>query len=149
MRAAASRLRTPVCDLLGLDSPVLSAGRTRLLASEEGVVPREYRERVVAARAEDTVYTGLLDGGWPDSPHRILRTRAVAERGAAGRRPRGRCPGAGTIIGTGTPGYAGDLERFALYHGESCSLVNDIEPAGQIVLDTVSAAEAVLAPGRR
>jgi hypothetical protein len=98
MRAAASRLRTPVCDLLGLGSPVFSAGRTRLLAGEEGVVPRECRERVVEARAEETVYTGLLDGGWPDAPHRILRNRAVAEWGAAGRRPRGRRPGRSSWI---------------------------------------------------
>ena len=36
------------------------------------------------------------------------------------------------------------MEYVALYAGESCSLVNDIKPAGQIVQDLVREAEEVI-----
>ena len=46
------------------------------------------------------------------------------------------------------PGFVGDLEYTALYCGESCSLVNDIKPAAQIVRDMVHEAEQVIAEMR-
>ena len=42
------------------------------------------------------------------------------------------------------PGFEGDLEQTALYAGESCRLIHDIKPAGQIVRDIVSEAEEIL-----
>ncbi len=41
-------------------------------------------------------------------------------------------------------GFQGDMEYTALYAGESCSLIHDIKPAGQIVQDIVSEAEGIL-----
>ena len=73
---------------------------TRFVASEEAFVLREYKERVVRSRAEDTVYCQLFDIGWPDAPHRVLRNKAVAEWEAAGRPPSGQRPGEGTVFGT-------------------------------------------------
>ena len=43
-----------------------------------------------------------------------------------------------------TPGFAGDIENAVLYAGESCSLISDIKPAGEIVRDFVREAEAVI-----
>ena len=37
------------------------------------------------------------------------------------------------------------MEYNALYAGESCSFVNDIKPAGQIVQDLVREAEEIIA----
>ena len=42
------------------------------------------------------------------------------------------------------PAFTGDIERTALYAGESCTLINDIKPAAQIVRDVVREAEEVL-----
>jgi hypothetical protein len=42
-------------------------------------------------------------------------------------------------------GFTGDMEYNALYAGESCSFINDIKPAGQIVEDLVREAEEVFA----
>ena len=42
------------------------------------------------------------------------------------------------------PGFTGDMEYTALYAGESCSLVNDIKPAAQIVRDIVREAQEVI-----
>jgi nitronate monooxygenase len=139
---------------------------TRFLCSAEALVTPAYKARVVSSKAEDTVYTMLFDIGWPDAPHRVLRNKAVGEWEAAGRPASGQRPGEGAIIGTidlgGTtievPRYSafsplnsftGDMEYNALYAGESCSLVNDIKPAGQIVQDVVREAEEVLEQMKR
>lgn len=134
---------------------------TRFLCSEEARVVRAYKERVVRGRAEDTVHTFLFDVGWPDAAHRVLRNKAVEEWEAAGRPAPGRRPGEGEVVGTmpladttvevpryavfpPMPGFTGDIEYTALYAGESCSLVNEIKPAGQIVRDLVREAEEVV-----
>jgi NAD(P)H-dependent flavin oxidoreductase YrpB (nitropropane dioxygenase family) len=145
---------------LGLGAEAVLMG-TRFVASEEARASHEYKQRIVRARAEDTVHTMLFDIGWPDAAHRVIRNRAVDEWEAAGRPASGQRPGEGTIVGrmpseggmidipryfVGSPmiGFEGDLEYTVLYAGESCSLVNDIKPAAAIVRDVVTEAEAVL-----
>jgi len=134
---------------------------TRFLCSEETLVSRAYKERVTRSKAEDTVYTLLFDIGWPNAAHRVLRNKEVNEWEAAGCPVPGKRPGEGTQNGTmqmantivemprygvfpPMPGFTGDIERTALYAGESCSLINDIKPAGEIVADIVREAERVL-----
>jgi NAD(P)H-dependent flavin oxidoreductase YrpB (nitropropane dioxygenase family) len=145
---------------LSLGAQAVSMG-TRFVASEEAQVIREYKERIVKSTAEDTVYTLLFDIGWPDAAHRVLRNKAYNEWEAAGRPTTGKRPGEGSIAGTmplaGTtievpkygifppmPGFTGDMEQIALYAGESCRLINDIKPAGQLVRDIVREAEEVM-----
>lgn len=145
---------------LGLGAQAVSMG-TRFLCSEETRVTRAYKERVTKSKAEDTVYTLLFDVGWPAAAHRVLRNKAIEEWETAGRPAPGQRPGEGTVLGTMTlagttvevpkyavfppmPEFTGDLEYTALYAGESCSLVNDIKPAAQIVRDIVREAEEVL-----
>ena len=91
----------------------------------------------------------------------MLRNKEINDWEAAGRPVIGKRPGEGTTNGTmqiaGTtvemprygvfppmPEFTGDCERAALYAGESCSLINDIKPAGEIVADIVREAEGVL-----
>lgn len=151
---------------LSLGAQGVSMG-TRFVASEEAFVPQEYKERLVNSTAEDTVYSGLFDIGWPDAPHRTLRNRTVSEWEAAGRPPSGRRPGEGTIIGTTvrpdgttadvlryasfmvTPQFKGDLDYVPLWAGESCSQIKDIKPAAQIVREIMREAEEVVAQMRR
>src|SRR5262245_58668281 len=56
---------------LSLGAQAVSMG-TRFVASEETLVTREYKERIVQSKAEDTVYTLLFDIGWPNAAHRVL-----------------------------------------------------------------------------
>jgi nitronate monooxygenase len=145
---------------LSLGAQAVSMG-TRFLCSEETQVIHAYKERVIKSKAEDTVYTFLFDVGWPDAAHRVLRNKAVDDWEAAGRPGTGKRPGEGKVIGTMTmaettvevpryavfppmPGFTGDMEHTALYAGESCTLINDIKPAGQIVRDLVREAEEVI-----
>jgi NAD(P)H-dependent flavin oxidoreductase YrpB (nitropropane dioxygenase family) len=150
-----------VAAALSLGAEAVSLG-TRFIASEEADAPREYKERLVRATAEDTVYTGLFDIGWPNAPHRVLRNKVVQEWEAAGRPPSGQRPSEGSTIGSaprdgGTvdvPRYAsfmvtaqfkGDLEYAPLWAGESVRLIGSIKPAGAIVEDLVREATTVLA----
>jgi NAD(P)H-dependent flavin oxidoreductase YrpB (nitropropane dioxygenase family) len=145
---------------LSLGAQAVSMG-TRFVASEEVRVAREYKERIVQSKAEDTVYTLLFDVGWPNAAHRVLRNTAYNEWEAAGCPATGQRPGEGRIIGAmpmadttvevpkygifpPMTGFNGDIEQTALYAGESCRLIHDIKPAGQIVRDIVREAEEVL-----
>ena len=135
---------------------------TRFLASPEAAASDEYKRRIVAAGAEDTVCTTLFDGGWPDAPHRVLRNRAVREWQAAGSPAPGARPGEGSVIGkvrlgparVEVPRYSamsplasfeGDHELAALYAGESCGLIDELKPAARIVRDLVREADRALA----
>jgi NAD(P)H-dependent flavin oxidoreductase YrpB (nitropropane dioxygenase family) len=135
---------------------------TRFVASDEAWAHPEYKRRIVASTAADTVYGELFDVWWPDAPHRVLRTRLVQEWEAAGRPPPGQRPGEGTPIGTvvsssghtrdwpryavgvAGPDFDGDIDDAPLWAGESCTVVHGIKPAAQIVRDLVAAAEAAL-----
>lgn len=150
--------------LLGAQAASLG---TRFLCSREAAVLPSYQDRVCRARAEDTVHTMLFDLGWPDAAHRVLRNDAVREWEAAGCPPSGSRPGEGTVAGKlaiggqvvevpryavfpPVTGYDGDIEQIALYAGQSCSLVDDVRPAGELVAGIARDAEAALraAPGR-
>ena len=140
---------------------------TRFVASDEAWAHPAYKRRIIESTAADTVYNELYDGGWPNAPHRTLRNKTLLEWEAAGRPPVGQRPGEGTsigmrrmgdgqvrewpryAIGVATPDFDGDLEYAPLWAGESCSVVNDIKPAAQIVRDLVREAEAALAVSSR
>jgi nitronate monooxygenase len=136
---------------------------TRFVASEEAYIHPAYKQRILQARAEDTVYHQLYDVWWPDAPHRTLRNKTLQEWEAAGCPPPGQRPGEGIPIGTfrgasrkrvpwpryavgvATADFEGDIEYAPLWAGESCSVVNDLKPATAIVRDLVRDAETALA----
>jgi NAD(P)H-dependent flavin oxidoreductase YrpB (nitropropane dioxygenase family) len=135
---------------------------TRFVASEEAWTHPAYKQRIVDSTAADTVYSELYDVGWIDAPHRTLRNKTYSEWEEAGRPPSGSRPGEGTSIGKRTmstgeveewpryaigsppPDFDGDIEYTPLWAGESCSVVNDIKPAGDIVRGLIRDAEAAL-----
>ncbi len=146
---------------LSLGAQGVSLG-TRFLASTEARVVPAYKDMLVRARAEDTVYTRLFDVGWEDAEHRVLRNREYDDWEHSGAPPPGHRPGEGTVIGQmdfmgnvvdipryslmpPVVGYRGDLQNAALYAGESVRLIDDIKPAAEIVRDLVRETEAVLA----
>lgn len=136
---------------------------TRFVASDEAWVHPAHKQRVVESTAEDTVYNELYDVWWPGAPHRTLRNKTFEEWDAAGRPAPGTRPGEGTSIGTRRsvsggvedwpryavgivpPNFEGDIEYVPMLAGESCSVVDDIKPAAQIVKDLVHDAEVALA----
>lgn len=132
---------------LGADGAVFG---TRFLASVEAAAHPQYKRRIVEARAEETTHTTLFDIGWPEAPHRVLRNRTVERWEQAGRPASGQRPGEGATVAhlrrdeiehpvftysvmAPTPEIEGDIDGLAFYAGQSCSLVHDILPAGEIV----------------
>jgi nitronate monooxygenase len=134
---------------------------TRFVASEEAWIHPIYKQRIVDSTAEDTFYGELFDVGWPGAPHRTLRSKTFEEWDEAGRPPSGARPGEGTSIGTHrfpwgdvewpryspgmlTPDFDGDPGYAPMWAGESCSVVSDLKPAGEIVSELVREADAAL-----
>ncbi|PQV44475.1 nitronate monooxygenase family protein [Paraburkholderia sp. BL21I4N1] len=132
---------------------------TRFVASEESNLPDGYKRSVVKATASDLLETTLFDGGWPDSPHRVIRNETVAAWEAAGCPPSGARPGEGDIIATpvdedpvrryavSTP-WSGMGEAWSLgpfYAGMSATLIDGILPIREILARTTRDAEAILA----
>jgi nitronate monooxygenase len=131
---------------------------TRFLCSDESRAA--YKERVVAASAEDTYFTKLFDIEWPDAAHRVLRNKIVEDWEAAGSPASGQRPGEGEIAGRmpvggqivelprysvfmPMEGFEGDLDASVLYCGESCSLISDVRPAAEIVRTLAADADAI------
>ena len=138
-----------VAAALDLGAQAVSLG-TRFLCSNESLASAGYKDRVVRARAEDTLRTSLFDLEWPDAAHRVLRNATVETWEAAGSPDAGGRPGEGEAVGTmpvagqtieltrysifmPMDGFVGDLEDQALYCGQSCALINEILPAAEIV----------------
>jgi len=130
---------------------------TRFVATKESGNHPDYKERIVKATLADLVETTLFDGGWPDSPHRVVRNSTVAKWEAMGRPKPGHRPGEGEQIGVlpnGAPilrynvstpwaGMDGDWEAAPHYAGTSAALVKAIEPVpallARIEADAVAA----------
>jgi nitronate monooxygenase len=143
---------------LGADGAVFG---TRFLASDEASAHSDYKRRLLGAVAEQTLHTVLYDVGWPDAPHRVLRTRLVDEWERAGRPVSGKRPGEGIQTATLNRGQAaiplanysvappsalvtGDLGGLPMYAGQSVSLVHEVKPAGAIVREIAEQARGVI-----
>ena len=143
---------------LGAEAVVLG---TRLLATPESLAHPDYKARVVSASEEDTVHTTLFGRGWPNAPHRTLRTPFVAtwladEARGNESRPDEPIVGQVAIGGQRVPLYrfdclppnastTGSIESMALLAGQSAGLVRRIEPAAAVVRELVEAAERIIA----
>ena len=128
---------------LGAEAVVLG---TRFLASQEANAHSLYKQKLVTATEADTVRTTLFGHGWPNAPHRTLRTPFVEAwlgqeaRGNASR-PDEPVVGETQIAGKTIPvlrfmGFppnastTGDIESMDLLAGQSVGLVHEIKPAG-------------------
>jgi nitronate monooxygenase len=122
---------------------------SRFLAAAEANIHPFYRDRVIEASSEDTLYSELFDVGWPHAPLRTLRNSTVSDWERAGRPCPPNRPGEGSIIarkvdGIRIPRYhfasptrevEGNVEAMALYAGECVGLVRSVAPASQIVAE--------------
>jgi NAD(P)H-dependent flavin oxidoreductase YrpB (nitropropane dioxygenase family) len=132
---------------------------TRFLASLEAAIHPHYRERLLRASADDTVFVEeLFDVGWRKAPHRVLRNRTVDAWEAAGRPPSGARPGEGEVIARSrfageivryqsyTPGAdaEGDIDALSQWAGQSVGLVSQVKPASEIVREIVEEAQRTM-----
>ncbi len=133
---------------------------TRLIATPEAHAHPLYKQKILAATEDQTVRTTLFGHGWPNAPHRTLRTsfveRWLAEE-ARGSEQRSDEPQIGeTKIGgqpvpvlrfmgfPPTPDASGDLESMDFLAGQSVGLVTEIKHAAVVVRELVEGARTIL-----
>ncbi len=158
---AAERLRVPIVAAGGIATPrdlaaVLACGAsaarigTRFVASRESDAHPRYVAALLAARAEDTVLTEAFGVGWPNAPHRVLRSAIAAASALASD------PAATLTLGSReialprfapqppTRDTAGQIDAMALYAGESVANVSSVRSVAEIVADLCAGADAIL-----
>jgi enoyl-[acyl-carrier protein] reductase II len=139
--------------MLGADGAWIG---TRLVATDESMAHDEYKARLVAANATDTVRTSLFGPETPEfNPMRVLRNRVVEESpaGGGGERP---------VIGETVLGgervelrrftnlvpmrgaTTGDFDEMPLLSGQGVGLVDAVKSAASVIADlTAGAREAI------
>jgi nitronate monooxygenase len=130
---------------------------TRFVATEEAYAHEVYKQKILEATETDTVYSTLFDRGWENAPHRTLRNSTVDMWEEAGK-PSSNRPGEGETIAhfadgreieryedvIPLPGMSGDVEKLALYAGQSSELIRSVKPAGDIVKELARDAKEIL-----
>ena len=112
---------------------------TRFVAADEMQAHPVYVDALIASGAADTVVTTRFGDGWPDAPHRVLRSALEAgERLGDEQVWAPDWPGAGAT---------GHIEAMALYAGTSVDGVRRRQPAAAIVEELIADCSAELSNG--
>jgi NAD(P)H-dependent flavin oxidoreductase YrpB (nitropropane dioxygenase family) len=133
---------------------------TRFLATPEANAHPLYQQKLVAASEEETVRTILFGNGWPNAPHRTLRTAFVdawlgREALAQEAGPDAVAIGETRIASQAMPvprfaslppnrEASGDVEAMSLLAGQSVGLVHEIKPVATIVREMVAGAHQII-----
>lgn len=114
-----------VADVIARGADAVRVG-TRFLVCPEGLAHDDYIEALLAASGDDTVLTEWFSDGWPDAPHRVLRSCAEAAARSGWRSPQ-------------PP--ARDARRpahdMAQYAGTGVGAVTKVQPAADVIADLV------------
>jgi enoyl-[acyl-carrier protein] reductase II len=132
---------------------------TRFLATPEAAAHPRYKAKLAAATEADTLRTRLFAGGWPGTPHRVLRTPFVEAwqddaRGSASE-PDEPVVGSARLGGQTVPVRRfdalppdvtadGDLEAMCLLAGEGVGLIDAVTPAAEVVRAFVDGARRII-----
>jgi NAD(P)H-dependent flavin oxidoreductase YrpB (nitropropane dioxygenase family) len=119
---------------------------TRFVATTESRGHPAYLKALVDARSgDDTVLTEAFGIGWPDAPHRVLRSALEAAESydgdVVGHITRATGPEDVRRFAVTTPSRQvdGDVSAMALYAGTSVADVREVVPAAAVVRELVSA----------
>jgi nitronate monooxygenase len=127
-----------VAELLAAGASGVRVG-TRFLAAQESIAHPQYVDALIHATASGTALTETFSFGWPDAPHRVLRSCidaaqatddefvAIADTGAEDSRVHrfATSPPTNTL--------RGNIAAMAMYAGESVTAVHERQPARDIV----------------
>ena len=162
------RGHVPLAELLpavraGVDVPVVAAGGignaaavraaiamgadavrigTRFVATRESYAHPLYIDALVAASTDDSVLTEAFGVGWPDAPHRVLRSSIEAATAApvdiVGETalPHGQVMNV-PRFGVSSPNRdtTGDIGAMALYAGRSVGSVDRVMTAAEVIAE--------------
>jgi len=109
---------------------------TRFVAAIETEAHPVCVDRLIESSADDTVITTAFGDGWPDAPHRVLRSALdIGESLGAAQSWSPDWP---------TTSYAGPAEARALYAGQSVGAVRSRQSAAQIIAELIEGAQQAL-----
>lgn len=123
---------------------------TRLVATQESGAHPDYVAALLAAAAEATVLTEAFSVGWPDAPHRVLRSAVAAAQAlpdevvATVQTGSGSEPIPRWFVATPSREVTGHVEAMALYAGQGVGQVTQVVPAAQVVTELAEGAERLL-----
>jgi NAD(P)H-dependent flavin oxidoreductase YrpB (nitropropane dioxygenase family) len=113
---------------------------TRFLAASEAQTHPEYVDALIGAAAEDAVYTKTFHVGFPDAPHRVLRSCIDAAQAFKGDQvgEAVRMDGTRGLVrrfGTATVDAvtSGTIAAMPLWAGQSVGAVTRVQPAAEIL----------------
>jgi NAD(P)H-dependent flavin oxidoreductase YrpB (nitropropane dioxygenase family) len=125
---------------------------TRFVCAEEAEAHPEYVKALIAAEANDTIYTDAFSNGWPDAPHRVLRNSLMAAEAFQG-----------DYVGEMQPLYGdspyplrhfqphtitkrvtGTIEAMPHWAGESVDGVKELQTAAEIIHELADDCEKYL-----
>ena len=125
-----------VARLLETGASAIRSGTRFVAAVESGAHP-DYVAALIDATGSETVITETFSAGWPDAPHRVLRSAVTAADAFTGE--------VVARIGSNditrfapqppTKQCHGTIEAMALYCGESVDHVHRVQPAADIVAE--------------
>jgi nitronate monooxygenase len=113
---------------------------TRFVAAEESGAHRTYVDALIRSGSDDTVLTTAFGDGWPDAPHRVLKSAVAAGEALGAAQSWSPLWPSSTAVGA--------VEAHALYAGQSVGSVRARQSAAEIVSELVTEAEALLSAGR-
>jgi nitronate monooxygenase len=122
---------------------------TRFLATPESGAHPEYVAALLAADGEATVLTEAFGVGWPNAPHRVLRSAlqaAEAFQGEVGVLHAGPRSEPLPRLSARTPSreVTGTVAAMALYAGQGVGEVTQVTPAAQVVAELAQGAAQLL-----
>lgn len=123
---------------------------TRFVASKEADAHPDYVAALIAAKGEDTVFGETFSVGWPNAPHRALRSSVEAARAFKGEvvgeylendkwLPVPRFQPLGVSKDT-----RGSIEAMPLWAGQGAGAIKELKAAGDIVRELAQKAEELL-----
>jgi NAD(P)H-dependent flavin oxidoreductase YrpB (nitropropane dioxygenase family) len=118
---------------------------TRFVATTESGAHPAYVAALLSARSgQETMLTTAFSGGWPDAPHRVLRSAVAAAEAfdgdvvghlvANGQRT----PVARFAVSPPSRHVEGNVAAMALYAGEGVGDVREVRPAADVVAELVA-----------
>lgn len=115
-----------VAELLSLGASAVRVG-TRFLPCPESNAHEEYVQNLIAAEGKDTVLTDWFGEGWPNAPHRVLRSALEAAKRSGWKSP---LP---PSRGTDHP-----VAEMAQYAGAGVGHIARVQSAAEVVAELVA-----------
>jgi nitronate monooxygenase len=119
---------------------------TRFIATKESDIHDEYKDSLVKAGENSTVFTNCFDKEW-SALHRVLKNKTFQMWEAVGCPLKGNKPGENDVVATGPDGskierygsmpplkgLQGSLTELAMYAGQGVHKINDLPTAKELI----------------